>query len=103
MPCLSALCYSVSFHPQIKEWNDYKETFLNNFKLFCKKYKYIISTEKGSQNYYTHYQGFIELNKEKRSDAFKKSAFNKLLKNIELSYPNTALKLTSIIRDVSGC
>ncbi len=101
MPSTTSLCYSISFHPSIEEWGEYKQAFLTNFK---KKYKkYIIVPEKGNKNYYSHYQAFVEFDKECRADTVRKSAYNILLKDIEISYPRIALKLTPITRDVKCC
>ncbi len=103
MPSPPSQCYSLSFHPELQEFYECKQVFLDNFKKFVKKAQAIITLEKGSKNEYTHYQGFIEYDKERRADTVRKSAFNMLLKGIEVNYPKVALKLTSVTRDVKYC
>ncbi len=103
MPSPKSQYYSLSFHPELKEFYECKSVFLDNFKKFVKKAQAILVLEKGSKDEYTHYQGFLEFDKEKRADSLKKSAFNMLLKGIEVNYPKVALKLTSVTRDVKYC
>lgn len=103
MPSPSSQCYSVSFHPTLDEWEECKTVFLDNFKKHYRKFSTILVKEKGNKNFFNHYQGFIDFNVDKRKDTVLKSAFNGLLKGIDISYPKVALKLTPITRDVQCC
>lgn len=103
MPSKSAECFSISFHPELSEWVEHRKTFLENFKRLYGKDNYIIVQEKGSKNIYTHYQCFVAFANEKRADNVRKSAYTGLLKEIEVAYPRTALKLTPVTRDVRYC
>ncbi len=104
MPCKSSECFSVSYHPNIDEFTESKTSFVDNFKNYLKSpNKYILVPEKGKQNYYSHYQGWIGFDKEKRADTVRTSFNTVVMKNIEVSYLKTALKIVPITRDVKLC
>ncbi len=103
MPSVTTNVYGISFHPSTEEWHKYKEAFLLNFMKLYHKEKYILTTEKGNNHQITHYQGFVEFTKERRGDTVKKSAQSQLLKDMDISYPLTALFIRPITRDVKYC
>ncbi len=104
MPSKKSQAYSVSYHPTIDEFTDTKSTFIKNFKEYFKKpVEYILTPEKGKQNYVNHYQGWIGFKEEKRADTFRKSFNTKVMINIEVAYLKTALKIVPITRDVKLC
>ncbi len=102
MPTKKSQCYNFTFRPSLQEWDKYKESFLKNFQKQFGKEKYLISQEKGTSEVYNHFQGFIELTKEKRADTFR-TAFHRVIKDFIIAYPKVALKITPIVRDVSIC
>ncbi len=102
MPTKSSQYYNFTFRPSLIEYQKYHDDFIKGFKGKFGKEKYLISKEKGSGDIENHLQGFIELNKEKRADTFRNS-FNKIIGNMDLSYPKVALKITPIVRDVAVC
>lgn len=102
MPTKKSQYFNFTFRPTLKEFDEYQELFLKNFKKKFKKEKYLISMEKGTGTVHNHFQGFIELIKEKRADTFR-TTFNGVIKDFNLAYPKVALKITPIVRDVSIC
>ncbi len=104
MPCTNSNAYSVSFHPSIDEFRECKVLFLKQFKLLYQDIpEYILTPEKGNADYFTHYQGFIVFEKERRSSDVRKQFMNKVLKDIEIDCIKIALKITPITRDVMMC
>ncbi len=105
MPCQSSTAYNISFSPDIDEFHEYRQEFTDRFISHFSNDEYILVPEKGKKcNYYTHLQGWIGYKgKEHRADAMRKSFHTKIMKNIEVSYLKTALKLTPITRDVKLC
>ncbi len=103
MPCKSSESYSISFHPSIDEFTEYKSSFQKNFVEYFKDYNYILVPEKGKQTYKNHFQIWVGFRSEKRADSFRKSFQNKVMKGIEVNYLKTALKITPITRDVKLC
>ncbi len=103
MPSVQAQCYSISFHPIMSEWIQYKDLFLKQFEMKCKTYKVILVKEKGSKDVFTHYQGFIDCQKEVRADTLRISFHKMVLKDMEIGFPKVALKITPVTRDVKYC
>ncbi len=104
MPCKKSEAFSVSYHPNIEEFKETKTSFVENFKKYISlPDKYILVPEKGKQNYHNHYQSWIGFEKEKRADTFRKSFHTVVMKDIEVSYLKTALKIVPITRDVKLC
>ncbi len=102
MPTKTSQYYNFTFRPTLSEYNQYQAEFIFQFMLMFVKQKYLISKERGSGDVENHLQGFIELDKPKRADTFRKS-FEKIIKKMVISHPKVALKITPIIRDVSIC
>ncbi len=103
MPCKSSTCYSVSYHPNMDEFQETKALFKKQFAQHYSKDEYILVPEKGSNQYHNHYQGFIKFTNEKRADAVRKSFNTQVMKDIEVSDIKIALKITPITRDVKLC
>ncbi len=103
MPCKSSESYSVSYHPSIEEYTETKTRFIENFEKQFKEDKYILVPEKGKQTYSNHFQIWIGFEKEKRADSFRRSFHTMVMKNIEVSYLKTALRISPITRDVKLC
>ncbi len=100
MPTQTVESFSISFHPTLKEWKQYKQIFLDRILESYNKSKYIIATEHGNQNYPTHYQINITLSKARRADSFR-NQFNKYVTHdMEFEHPKIALKIVPITRDV---
>ncbi len=101
MPSIASTCFNVSFHPELEEYNNYHQLFLDRIK--AKYDRYIFTHEKGSKTYYNHLQGFIQLVKEVRADNFR-NGFNKhIMKDMSLSHPKIALKIKPVKNDVKRC
>ncbi len=103
MPCKSSEAFSVSYHPDITEFTETKTSFKENFKKFMNTDKYILVPEKGKQTYITHFQIWIGFEKERRADTLRKSFNTVVMKEIEVAYLKTALKIVPITRDVKLC
>lgn len=93
MPCKESFGFSVSFHPLPQEFDKYKSQFLDRISKKFNNDKYVMSLEKGKNSSITHIQGFIEFDKEKRSDTFKKSFNKAICKGMEFVNPKCALVL----------
>lgn len=99
MPTASSTCFSITFRPTFDEFNKYNEEFLDRIQ---KNYdKYIFCYEKGTGEQVNHLQGFIEFNKEKVANNFRKEFDKKIMKNFDISHPKVALKISPIKRDVN--
>lgn len=103
MPSKNSSCYSITFRPTYEEYRKYNEQFCDNIQRKFNKAKFILSHEKGNNEEYNHIQGFIEFSKDKRADTLRKQ-FNKfIIKDMDISYPKVALKVSPISRDVKLC
>ncbi len=105
MPSPKNQYYGISFHPTHDEWNQYRDKFIHEVELYCvkKKYDYLFVEEKGSSKEFTHFQGFIDTVEPIRPDSFKSLIDKALLKDIELSYPSVAFKVSPQKRDIMFC
>ncbi len=103
MPSKNSSCYSITFRPTYDEYRKYNEDFIDRIQKKFVKSKFILSHEKGNANEYNHIQGFIEFKKSKRADTLRKTFNDKILKDMEISYPKVALKISAISRDVKLC
>ncbi len=103
MPCQSSTAYNISFHPTIDEFKESGCLFIDNIVACYSKDDYLMVKEKGRNNYYTHYQGVVRFDKEKRADKFRQSFHTKIMKDIEVSDLKIALKVTPITKDVLMC
>lgn len=101
MPTASSTCFSITFRPTFDEFNKYHEDFMDKIE---KNYdKYIFCYEKGSGDEINHLQGFMEFNKEKVANNFRKEFDRKIMKDFNIGHPKVALKITPIKRDVNVC
>lgn len=101
MPQLPSCYYSITFRPTIKEFEKYREDFVDLFTTKFKEEKYVISPEKAEKDFINHYQIYLEFNTEKRPDTIKKT-INVLYKSYELSYRDVALKVKPIKNNVEN-
>ena len=99
MPNTSSEAYTVSYHPEIVEFIETKALFSNQLEKSYAKHKYLLVKEKGNSEYHSHFQGAIKMVKSVRSDSFRRSFHNKVLKDIEISCLKIALKLKPVTRD----
>lgn len=103
MPCKSSVAYSVSFHPSIDEYREYETLFKDQFVKTFRSDRYILTKEKGKREFFTHYQGVIEFDKEKRADTFRNTFHKKVMASVEVDNLKIALKITPITRDINMC
>ncbi len=91
MVCKSSFGYSISFHPTLEEFEKYKQLFIDNVSKKFVNDRFVLSFEKGKKDFITHIQGFVEFQREKRSDTFRKSFNNTIIKEMEFANPKVAL------------
>ncbi len=103
MPSKNSSCYSITFRPTYDEYRKYNEDFIDRIQKKFHQAKFILAHEKGNSDEYNHIQGFIEFKKDKRADTLRKTFKDYILKNMEISYPKVALKVSPISRDVKLC
>ncbi len=99
MPNIQSEAFTISYHPEMGEFIESKQLFVRQLEQAFKKDKYLIVEEKGNSKYVTHFQGLVKCTKTRRSDSFRRSFFNLVLKDIELSCPKIAVKLVPVTRD----
>ncbi len=102
MPTKTSQYFNFTFRPTSEEFRKYNEDWLDKFQRKFSKEKYLVSYEKGTADDFNHLQGFIEFRKNKRADTLRKS-FDLIMKDMTISYPKVALKVSPVIRDVSIC
>lgn len=92
----SSFGYSISFHPTTIEFSQYKQLFLDRISEKFVNDKWVMAEERGSKKQITHIQGFIEFSKEKRSDTFRKTFNNTIVKDMVFVNPHSALMVKPV-------